>query len=117
MIAPSVGPVHGVQASAKAAPMTTGPPRPARCISRSTCHSRDSAGTKGARTKTTPITMISAPQTFRAAGPVRVPCSACCPISPSAMKIAEKLATNDKLGPITRRARISDGDTPATAEM
>ena len=33
------------------------------------------------------------------------------------MKIAEKLATNARLGPITRVARISSGATPATAEM
>src|SRR5437764_14314193 len=33
------------------------------------------------------------------------------------MKIAEKLATNARLGPITRVARISPGVTPATAEM
>jgi betaine-aldehyde dehydrogenase len=33
------------------------------------------------------------------------------------MKIAEKLATNARLGPMTRRAWISPGATPATAEM
>ena len=31
--------------------------------------------------------------------------------------MAEKLATNARLGPITRAARISLGATPATAEM
>ena len=33
------------------------------------------------------------------------------------MKIAEKLATNASVGPITRRALMSDGVTPATVEM
>ena len=33
------------------------------------------------------------------------------------MKITEKLATNARLGPSTRRARMSAGATPATAEM
>ena len=33
------------------------------------------------------------------------------------MKMAEKLATNARLGPITRLARTSLGVTPATAEM
>ena len=117
MIAPSVGPVHGVHASANAAPVSTGPPRPARLISRPTCHSRESWGTNGASTNSTPIAMITAPETLSAAGPVSAPCSACCPSSPSAMKITEKLATNARLGPITRRARISAGATPATAEM
>ena len=65
----------------------------------------------------TPIAMITAPQTFSDIGPVKAPCSACCPIRPSAMKIAEKLATKARLGPITRRGSISAGATPATAEM
>src|ERR1700727_1449835 len=69
-IAPRVGPVHGVQASAKAAPVRAGPLRPARAISRSTCHSRLNAGTNGAHTNTIPIRMISPPETFSAAGPV-----------------------------------------------
>ena len=33
------------------------------------------------------------------------------------MKITEKLATNARLGPITLRALISSGATPATAEI
>jgi hypothetical protein len=33
------------------------------------------------------------------------------------MKMTEKLATKARLGPITRLARISEGRTPATAEM
>ena len=63
------------------------------------------------------MAMITAPRILRAAGPVSAPCSACWPSSPSAMKITEKLATNARLGPSTRRARISAGATPATAEM
>ena len=63
------------------------------------------------------MTTITAPQTFSAAGPVNAPCSACWLIRPSAMKMTEKLATKARLGPITRRARISAGVTPATAEM
>ena len=43
-IAARVGPTQGVQAIAKAAPATTGPPLPARSISASTCHSRLSRG-------------------------------------------------------------------------
>ena len=63
------------------------------------------------------MTMISTPETFCAVGPVSELCSACWPSSPSAMKIAEKLATNARLGPITRRGRISAGVTPEIAEM
>ena len=63
------------------------------------------------------MTTISAPLTFCAVGPVSAPCSACWPSNPSAMKITEKLATKARLGPSTRRGRISDGVTPATAEM
>ena len=50
-----------------------------------------------------PSTMITAPETFSAAGPVSAPCSACWPSRPSAMKMTEKLATKARLGPITRR--------------
>ena len=71
----------------------------------------------GASMNSNPITMIMAPETLSAVGPVRAPCRACWPSRPSAMKMAEKLATKARLGPITRRARISDGRTPATAEM
>ena len=39
-IAPSVGPMHGVQANANAAPAISGPPEPAREISASGRHSR-----------------------------------------------------------------------------
>ena len=71
----------------------------------------------GASKNTSPMTTMSPPLTFCAVGPVSAPCSACCPSSPSAMKITEKLATNNRLGPSTRRARMSAGATPATAEM
>ena len=117
MIAPRVGPVHGVHAIANAAPATIGPPRPARCISASTCHSREKRGTNGASTNSTPIAMMMPPHTFNAAGPVSAPRNACCPSRPRVMKIAEKVATNIRLGPITRRTRIWSGATPATAEM
>ena len=63
MIAPSVGPVHGVQATAKAAPVSTGPERPARSISGCTCHSLASRGTSGLSTNSRPIAMMIAPQT------------------------------------------------------
>ena len=66
---------------------------------------------------TTPMATISAPDTLSAVGPVSAECSARCPSSPSAMKMNEKLATNARLGPITRRVRISPGWPPATAEM
>ena len=56
--------MHGVQAIAKAAPATTGPPLPARSISASTRHSRFSLGTKSAAMKRTPIAMIRAAATF-----------------------------------------------------
>ena len=64
MIAPSVGPVHGVQATAKATPVSTGPERPARSISAGTCHSRASRGISGLSTNSSPITMMIAPQTL-----------------------------------------------------
>ena len=109
--------MHGVQASANAAPVNIGPPRPARSISFPTCHWRESRGTNGASTNSTPITTISAPLTFSAVGPVSVECSACRPSSPSTMKMAEKLATKVRLGASTRRQWTSPGATPATDEM
>ena len=57
-IAPSVGPTHGVQATANAAPATSGPPEPAREISASGRHSRLSRGTNGVITNNTPSAMI-----------------------------------------------------------
>ena len=61
--------------------------------------------------------MMIPPLTLSAVGPVSAPWSACWPSSPSAIKMTEKLATKARLGPITRRARMSAGATPATAEM
>ena len=58
-IEPSVGPTHGVQATANAAPATSGPPEPARDISASGRHSRLSFGTNGVSTKNTPSAMIT----------------------------------------------------------
>ena len=52
-IAPSVGPMQGVQANAKAAPAMSGPPVPAREISASGRHSRLSLGTNGVTRHTT----------------------------------------------------------------
>ena len=63
-IAPSVGPTHGVQATANAAPATSGPPEPARDMSASGCHSLLSLGTNGVSTKNTPSAMIIAPATL-----------------------------------------------------
>ena len=60
-MAVSVGPTQGVQATAKAAPATSGPPLPARSISESTRHSELSRVTNRVATKKTPITMISTP--------------------------------------------------------
>ena len=97
--------VQGVHAIAKAAPATSGPPRPARRSSDSECHSRLSMPTNGVARNTTPIRMISTP-------PI---CSSAClwvlsvePMTvaerPSRMKISEKLAMNSRLGTSTRRA-------------
>ena len=61
-MAPSVGPTHGVQAIANAAPATTGPPRPAFSMSVSGCHSRLIRATKTEAMKKTPITMIATPR-------------------------------------------------------
>ena len=63
-VEPSVGPTHGVQATANAAPATSGPPLPARLISASGRHSRFSLGTNGVRRKSTPSAMITAPATL-----------------------------------------------------
>ena len=47
--------MQGVQAIAKAAPATIGPPLPARASSASTCHSRFSRVMKSEATKRTPM--------------------------------------------------------------
>ena len=54
-IAPSVGPVHGSQATANASPATIGPPVWARRISSSGRHSRFSSGTNSVAMNSTPI--------------------------------------------------------------
>ena len=114
--------MHGVQAIAKAAPATTGPPRPARCISAPTWNSRFRRVTNGAATKKTPIATISTAETFSSVSrwSLSVAPTAVAP-SPSRMKIVEKLSTNSRLGTSTRRAppaaRACSGVTPATAEM
>ena len=56
--------MHGVQAIAKAAPATIGPPLPARASRASTCHSRLSRVTNEAATNSTPIAMITTPAIF-----------------------------------------------------
>ena len=61
---PSVGPTHGVHATAKAAPAISGPPEPAREISASGRHSLFSLGTNGVTRNSTPSAMITAPATL-----------------------------------------------------
>ena len=112
--------MQGVQAIAKAAPATIGPPLPARSSRASTCHSRLSRVMKSEATKSTPMAMISAPEIFVSSSlwscrieprPVAV--------RPRRMKIAEKLATKSRLGPSTRRqpaSSSSSAETPVTAE-
>jgi hypothetical protein len=112
--------MQGVQAIAKAAPATTGPPLPARASRASTCHSWFSRVMKRVETKKTPMSTISAPEILVSSSllscrtepsPVAV--------RPSRMKIAEKLATKSRLGPSTRRQLAfssSFGETPVTAE-
>ena len=63
-MAPSVGPMHGVQANANAAPAMSGPPDPARLISASGRHSRLSLGTNGVSRNSTPSAMMTAPATL-----------------------------------------------------
>ena len=62
-IEPSVGPTHGVQANANAAPATSGPPEPAREISASGRHSRFRRGTNGVITNSTPSATMTTPAT------------------------------------------------------
>ena len=74
-----------------------------------TCHSRESAGMNGASMNSSPITMITPPEIFSAVGPTSAKRSARCPISPSAMKMNEKLPTKARLGPSTRPLLTSPG--------
>src|SRR5947209_7530361 len=112
--------VHGVQAIAKAAPATSGPPRPARRTSDPQRHSQLSMRTNGVARNSTPIATISAPPTcartclcaFRVE-PMTVA------LRPSRMKMAEKLAMNSRLGTSTRRTPTSlrsAGVTPITVD-
>lgn len=91
--------MQGVQAKANAAPATSGPPLPARCMSASTCHSLFSRVTKKEATKRTPIAMIKAAAILSSASrwslssdPILV-----APM-PSRMNTAEKLPQKIRLG-------------------
>ena len=64
-IAPSVGPVHGSQATANASPAMIGPPVWARRISSSGRHSRFSCGTNSVAMKSTPSATITIPEIWR----------------------------------------------------
>ncbi len=79
-----------------------------------------SASTKGVARNSTPIAMISTPPTVRSVTMWSVSSEpTCVAVSPSRMKISEKLAMNSRLGPSTRRAPacwMSAGATPITVE-
>ena len=60
----SVGPTHGVHATAKARPAMIGPPVPARRMSASGRHSWFRRGTNGVSRKKTPIAMMRMPATL-----------------------------------------------------
>src|SRR3954467_11405437 len=63
-IEPSVGPTHGVQATANAAPATSGPPEPGGVVGAPGRHSGLSLGTNGVSRKNRPSAMITAPATL-----------------------------------------------------
>ena len=114
--------MHGVQASAKAAPATSGPPEPARLMSASGRHSRLSLGTKGETTNSTPIAMISAPAILLSVSlcslsvwprPVAVMPSATNTIVNDRQKMSAGQST--LVGECSRE-RISATDTPLTAD-
>src|SRR3954449_305189 len=120
---PRVGPTQGVQATAKAAPATSGPPEPAREISASGRHSLFSAGTSGVSRKKTPSATMIAPATLSS-----VPRESCS-VDPSPVAVipsATKTTVNDrqktnagKRKGLRRRStvRISASETPDTADM
>ena len=121
-IEPSVGPMHGVQATANAAPAISGPPLPARCMSASTRHSRLSRRMNGVSTKKAPSTMImtpaicsSMPRWSLSVEPTPVA------LIPSATNTIVKSGRTSRrgagpaLGPSP--SRISPGDTPQTARQ
>ena len=112
--------VHGVHAIANAAPASNGPPRPASLVSDSECHWKLSASTNGVARNIAPIATISTPPAVRSV-PMWLFSSepTCVAVSPSRMKISEKLATNSRLGTSTRRVPaclMSAGATPMTVE-
>jgi hypothetical protein len=121
-IAPRVGPTHGVQANAKAAPASRGPPEPARAISASGRHSRFSRGTKGVTTKSTPSPTITAPAILS-----RVPRESCS-VAPRLVAVIpratnttvndrQKTAAGSRTRPAERPPRsMSATDTPDTAD-
>src|SRR3954464_3479336 len=119
-MAPSVGPMHGVHATAKAAPATTGPPLPARCMRPPTWNSRFSRSTNGVSRKKSPSAVMTTAETFSS----RARCSfsdapSAVAESPSTTKIAEKASTNITAGSRTRRGPAvltSAGGTPGTVE-
>ena len=106
---PSVGPTHGVQAIAKAAPATIGPPLPARSSSASTCHSRfsrvDEQG--GDEEDAHRDDQRRRDLLERRWWSWSVDADARSRSGPSRMKIAEKLATKSRLGARTRRQPAS----------
>ncbi len=121
-IAPSVGPTHGVQATANAAPAMIGPPEPARLISASGRHSRFSRGTNGVSRKKTPSAMMTTPATLSS-----VPRSFCSvePRPVAVIPSATKTAVNERqntidgsriFGRLRSPDFISASETPDTAD-
>ena len=119
-IAVRVGPTHGVQATANAAPATSGPPFPARSISASTRHSALSLVMNSVATKKMPIAMIRTPAILLSVSMlVRSACEIPVAESPRTMKIVEKLAMKISDGGSTVRQFASSrsrAETPVTAD-
>jgi cytochrome c biogenesis protein CcdA len=119
---PCVGPMHGVQAKAKAAPAISGPPEPARRISASGRHSRLSRGTKGVSRKKTPMATISAPATLSSVARLSL---RACPRPVAVIPSATNMTVNDRqkmaaghstLARVWLRSRSSAIETPLTAD-
>ncbi len=89
----SVGPTHGVQATANARPAITGPPAPAREISASGRHSRLRRGTKGVSRKKTPIATMTIPA---ARSSVCLESRSVEPIEVAVMPSATNMIVNDR---------------------
>ena len=85
--------MHGVHATANAAPATSGPPLPARLISASGRHSLLSIGMNGVSTKKTPSRTIIAPAILSS-----VPLELCSvdPIPVAVMPSATNTTVNDR---------------------